>query len=44
MIRFTQLGIPDRFIEHGSVPELKKICGLDPDSILKAILQNSDPS
>ncbi len=44
MIRFTQLGIPDRFIEHGSVPELKKICGLDPDSILNAILQNSDPS
>lgn len=44
MIRFTQLGIPDRFIEHGSVPELEKICGLDPDSILKAILQNSDPS
>lgn len=44
MIRFTQLGIPDRFIEHGRVPELEKICGLDPDSILNAILQNSDPS
>lgn len=38
MIHFTQLGIPDRFIEHGSVPELEKICGLDPDSILNAIL------
>lgn len=44
MIRFTQLGIPDRFIEHGSVPELEKICGLDPDSILNVILQNADPS
>lgn len=44
MIRFTQLGIPDRFIEHGSVPELEKICGLDPDSILNVILQNTDPS
>ena len=38
MIHFTQLGIPDRFIQHGSVPELEKICGLDPDSILNAIL------
>lgn len=38
MIHFTQLGIPDRFIQHGSVPELEKICGLDHDSILNAIL------
>ncbi len=44
MIHFTRLGIPDRFIEHGSVPELEKICGLDPDSILNVILQNADPS
>lgn len=44
MIHFTRLGIPDRFIEHGSVPELEKICGLDPDSILNVILQNTDPS
>ena len=27
-----------KFIQHGSVPELEKICGLDPDSILNAIL------
>lgn len=44
MIHFTRLGIPDRFIEHGSVPELEKICGLDTDSILNVILHNTDPS
>jgi 1-deoxy-D-xylulose-5-phosphate synthase len=32
-----RLGIPDKFIEHGSERELCKICGLDVDSILKEI-------
>ncbi len=27
------MGVPDRFIRHGSVPELKKEIGLDPESI-----------
>jgi len=29
----TSLGIPDRFIKHGSIPELHKDCGFDMDSI-----------
>lgn len=29
----TRLGVPDRFIEHGSVKELYHICGLDEDSL-----------
>jgi 1-deoxy-D-xylulose-5-phosphate synthase len=33
------LGIPDRFIEHGTVDELQRLCGLDVGS-LEAILQN----
>ena len=32
-----RLGIPDRFIEHGSVPELYNICGIDEVHVLKAI-------
>lgn len=32
-----RLGIPDNFIEHGKIPELQKIVGLDKDSILKEI-------
>lgn len=27
------LGIPDQFIEHGTVDELQKMCGIDSDSI-----------
>jgi 1-deoxy-D-xylulose-5-phosphate synthase len=30
------LGIPDRFIEHGTVKELYKLCGIDRKGIVKA--------
>lgn len=32
-----RLGIPDRFIQHGTVAELKHLCGYDTDGILGAI-------
>ena len=31
------LGIPDQFIEHGSIAELQKICGLDVESIVSLL-------
>lgn len=31
------MGLPDQFIEHGSVPELCRLCGIDVESIVKAI-------
>ena len=34
------LGTPDQFIEQGSIAELQKICGLDPTSIAKSILED----
>ena len=33
-----RLGLPDQFVEHGTVCELNKIVGLDPERIAKAIL------
>lgn len=33
----VRLGIPDRFIEHGSIGELQRECGFDTDGILKAV-------
>ena len=36
--RVRRIGIPDRFIEHGSVPELYKLCGLDAASIAQELL------
>ena len=33
-----QIGIPDRFIEHGTIPELYHLCGMDAGSITKAII------
>ena len=36
----TRLGIPDRFVEHGKVEELRKIVELDNESIKKAIKGN----
>ncbi len=36
----TRLGIPDSFVEHGKVEELRKIVGLDNESIKAAIKGN----
>ena len=38
----TRLGIPDDFIEHGKVSELREIVGLDKNSIQKSILGESE--
>ena len=32
-----RMGLPDQFIEHGSVPELCRLCGIDADSIARTI-------
>ena len=31
--RVKRIGIPDTFIEHGSIPELYKLCGLNAESL-----------
>ena len=35
--RVQRIGIPDRFIEHGSIAELYNLCGMDTPHILEAI-------
>ena len=35
--QITRLGLPDQFVEHGTVAELRQIVGLDAESIRKAI-------
>lgn len=37
-VEIRTLGLPDKFIEHGSPDELYKICGLDYESLAKAAL------
>ncbi len=32
-----RIGVPDAFIEHGSIPELYKLCGIDAESIARTI-------
>ena len=34
----VSFGIPDAFIEHGSVEQLRKECGLDAETISKGVL------
>jgi len=34
----VRLGIPDKFIDHGTQPELHKIIGIDCDSIIETVL------
>lgn len=38
----TGLGIPDRFIEQGTPPELYAECGFDADSVYRAILKEKN--
>jgi 1-deoxy-D-xylulose-5-phosphate synthase len=38
-IRVKRLGVPDRFIPHGTQEELRKVCGFDKDAITQATLQ-----
>ncbi|MBP3228884.1 MAG: 1-deoxy-D-xylulose-5-phosphate synthase [Bacteroidaceae bacterium] len=35
--RIVRLGLPDRFVEHGTVAEERKLTGLDHDSIVRQI-------
>jgi 1-deoxy-D-xylulose-5-phosphate synthase len=42
--RVIRLGIPDRFIEHGSIQELHHECGIDADGIYQAIKKTVRPS
>ncbi len=37
-IRITRLGIPDKFVEHGTIEQLRQTLGMDKDSIKKTIL------
>ena len=36
-VRVKRIGIPDRFVEHGNVQELHKLCGLSEDEIVKQL-------
>ena len=38
-VEVKRLGVPDRFIPHGTQDELRKICGFDKDAIAQAALQ-----
>jgi 1-deoxy-D-xylulose-5-phosphate synthase len=38
-VSLRRLGVPDRFIPHGTQDELKKICGFDKDAIAQAAMQ-----
>jgi 1-deoxy-D-xylulose-5-phosphate synthase len=37
--RIRRLGLNDEFVEHGTVEELHKLCGIDPQAIAQAIAQ-----
>ena len=34
-----RIGIPDDFVEHGSVSQLQKLCGMDAESIAEEVLK-----
>lgn len=38
--KVVRVGIPDQFIQHGSIAELRKICGMDADHVASLIEQH----
>jgi 1-deoxy-D-xylulose-5-phosphate synthase len=38
-VRVRRLGVPDRFIPHGTQDELRKLCGFDQEAITQTALQ-----
>lgn len=40
--RVTRLGMPDNFVEHGTVAELHRIIGIDKESIKECIMKNEE--
>ena len=38
-VEIKRLGVPDRFVPHGTQDELRKLCGFDKDAIAQAALQ-----
>ena len=34
-VRVRRMGLPDRFVEHGSIDVLRSLCGLDAPSIVE---------
>ena len=40
-VSLQRIGLPDKFIEHGSVAELRKIAGIDTEAIKNAISKTS---
>lgn len=28
-----RMGLPDRFVEHGTIDELRRVCGMDNDAL-----------
>ena len=38
--RVIRLGLPDHFVEHGTVKELQHMVGIDEEGIIKAITQH----
>ena len=38
-LQITRMGLPDKFVEHGTVKELRQIVGLDNETIKKEILK-----
>ena len=34
-----RIGIPDKFVQHGTIAQLYQLCGMDEDSITKELLK-----
>ncbi len=38
--KVVRVGVPDQFIQHGSISELRKICGMDAEHVASLIQQH----
>ena len=41
-LNVKRIGVPDKFVAHGSIDELRRICGMDSASIAEAIVASAN--
>ena len=39
-----RIGVPDKFVPHGSIAELMHLCGMDSEAIYAAIVNSINPN
>jgi 1-deoxy-D-xylulose-5-phosphate synthase len=38
-IAVKRIGLPDHYVEHGTIPKLQELCGMNADAVVTAVIE-----